>query len=387
MQLRKWGITVLSCVLIFSALAAFKVLEIRAAIAFGESFPEHSESVELAIVATTEYTPHIRVIGEMVAPQRLDLRNELAGEITRVGFTSGAAISKGQVLLQLDTSVETANLHAAQARVELAQSVYKRSQGLYESKATSKDQLDRAKADLSTAIAEQEALKHTIEKKTLRAPFNGKAGLHTFEVGQYLMDNTFITTLISEQDFIWVDFKVPQFYRRLPENTKVTVTTIGEANNQQQATALVIAENTIIEAANRSRQYRAKLPNNAGNFTANTMVNVQVPVADTESVLQVPALAIQHDPLGQFVFVLNEDEEKQGYRASRRQVTVKHLGTQHALIEAGLKPGEKIAGAGAFKLHEGLLVFARERPNLAPDSANPDIAVDSSVQPTNEGNL
>jgi membrane fusion protein (multidrug efflux system) len=201
------------------------------------------------------------------------------------------------------------------------------------------------------------------------------------------MDNTFITTLISNQDFIWVDFKVPQFYRRLPENTKVTVTTIGEANNQQQATALVIAENTIIEAANRSRQYRAKLPNTAGNFTANTMVNVQVPVADTESVLQVPALAIQHDPLGQFVFVLNKDEEKQGYRASRRQVTVKHLGTQHALIEAGLKPGEKIAGAGAFKLHEGLLVFTRERPNLAPDSANPDIAVDSSVQPTNEGNL
>ncbi|HBO93078.1 MAG TPA: efflux transporter periplasmic adaptor subunit, partial [Gammaproteobacteria bacterium] len=79
MSLRKWGITALSCVLIFAALAAFKVLEIRAAIAFGESFPEHSESVELAVVATTQYTPAIRVIGEMVAPQRLDLRNELAG--------------------------------------------------------------------------------------------------------------------------------------------------------------------------------------------------------------------------------------------------------------------------------------------------------------------
>ncbi|MGB1062177.1 MAG: efflux RND transporter periplasmic adaptor subunit, partial [Ketobacter sp.] len=276
MSLRKWGITALSCVLIFAALAAFKVLEIRAAIAFGESFPEHSESVELAVVATTQYTPAIRVIGEMVAPQRLDLRNELAGEITRVGFESGASVRQGQVLLQLDTAVEEANLQAAQARLELAQSVYERSQGLFQSKATSKDQLDRAKADLSTARAEREALKRTIEKKTLRAPFAGKAGLHTFEVGQFLMDNTFITTLISQQDFIWVDFKVPQFYRPLADNTEVTVTTIGEANNQHQGQAVVVAENTIIESANRSRQYRARLPNPRGQFSANTMVNVQV---------------------------------------------------------------------------------------------------------------
>ncbi|HBO93077.1 MAG TPA: efflux transporter periplasmic adaptor subunit, partial [Gammaproteobacteria bacterium] len=48
--------------------------------------------------------------------------NELAGEITRVGFESGASVRQGQVLLQLDTAVEEANLQAAQARLELAQS-------------------------------------------------------------------------------------------------------------------------------------------------------------------------------------------------------------------------------------------------------------------------
>lgn len=391
MNLRKWGITALCCVLIFAALAAFKVLEIRAAIAFGESFPEHSESVELAVVATTQYTPAIRVIGEMVAPQRLDLRNELAGEITRVGFESGASVRQGQVLLQLDTAVEEANLQAAQARLELAQSVYERSQGLFQSKATSKDQLDRAKADLSTARAEREALKRTIEKKTLRAPFAGKAGLHTFEVGQFLMDNTFITTLISQQDFIWVDFKVPQFYRPLADNTEVTVTTIGEANNQHQGQAVVVAENTIIESANRSRQYRARLPNPRGQFSANTMVNVQVPVADTESVLQVPALAIQQDPLGQFVYVLLEDDANQGYRASRRQVKIKHLGAKQALIESGLQAGDKVAAAGAFKLHEGLLVFARERPGQKPSApmseALPEVATDTASRRQDEGNL
>ena len=138
MSIRKWSITTLCCVVIFGALALFKVMEIRAAIAFGESFPEHSETVEEARVESTQYTPVIEAIGEMVAPQRLDLRNELAGEITHVNFRSGDTVTKGQILLQLDTSVETANLAAAKARAQLAQSVYARSQNLFKSKPPAK---------------------------------------------------------------------------------------------------------------------------------------------------------------------------------------------------------------------------------------------------------
>lgn len=369
MKLKKWGITFLGCVVIFAGLAFFKVMEIRAAIAFGASFPEHSESVEEAIVQSTEFTPTITVIGEMVAPQRLDLRNELAGEIALVNFESGAQVSKGQVLLELDTSVEKANLEAAKARADLARSVYKRSEELFRSKAVSKDQLDRAKADLSTTLAEMEALKRTIQKKTLKSPFDGRAGLHDFEVGQFLMDNTFITTLISDKDYIWVDFKVPQFYRQLSPGIQLEVTTIGQTNNQIRETATVVAENTIIEAANRSRLYRAKVPNDHNQFMANTMVNVKVPVGDSQWVVEIPSVAIQQDPLGQFVFLLVEDKENKGYRATRRQVQVRTIENNRAVISSGLKAGDLIAAAGAFKLHEGLLVFIRERQQLSEEVA------------------
>lgn len=367
MKLARWGITVLCCIVVFGALAAFKVFEIKAAIAFGESFPEHSESVEEAIVKTVQYTPHINVMGEMIAPRRLDLTNELAGEIALVNFESGAPVSKGQILLQLDTSVEEANLEAARARAELADSVYKRSRELDQSKAISKDQLDRAMADLSASRAEVKALERNISKKTLRSPFDGRAGLHTFEKGQFLAENTLITTLVSDQDFIWVDFKVPQFYRRLPAGTLLEVATIGQPNSQVQAQAEVVAENTVMEAANRSRLYRASVPNDAGQFVPHSMVNVRVPVAEAESILEVPALAVQSDPLGQFVFVLQPDEAKQGFRAERRQVNVRKLGDVSALIDRGLKEGERVAAAGAFKLHEGLLVFVRDRQPVQKD--------------------
>lgn len=364
MSIRKWSITTLCCVVIFGALALFKVMEIRAAIAFGESFPEHSETVEEARVESAQYTPVIEAIGEMVAPQRLDLRNELAGEITHVNFRSGDTVTKGQILLQLDTSVETANLAAAKARAQLAQSVYARSQNLFKSKATSKDQLDRAKADVSTSLAEVEALKRTISKKTLKSPFNGRAGLHNFEVGQLLMDNTFITTLIADHEYIWVDFKVPQFYPPLSLGTPVAVSTIGDQRQDAVTEGQVIAENTIINANNRSRQYRAQVPNNGNQFMANNTVIVKVPVGEPMEVMKIPALAVQQDPLGQFVFILKKDEAGKGYRASRRQVGIQTLGSQWAYVKSGLKPGDHIAAAGAFKLHEGLLVYTGERPVL-----------------------
>lgn len=369
MNVRKWGITVVSCGLVFAALTVFKVMEIRGAIAAAEAYPEQSATVEPAEVASAQYIPTITVIGELVAPQRLDLRNELAGEITAVNFTSGAKVSKDQILVQLDTLVEQANLEAAAAKAKLAKQVYDRIEGLFKTGATNQDQLDRARADLTSANAEIEVLKRTIAKKTLRAPFDGRAGLHTFEVGQYLESNTLITTLIGDKDFIWVDFRVPQFYRQLSTDMAVDVAVISNANsntntsNSSVETAYILAENTVLNANNRSRSYRAKMDNANEQFAANTMVEVQVPVGDAEMLLQVPATAVQNDPLGQFVFTLTQATDGIGYRAARERVQVKTVNNNVAFLEKGseLKNGDLIAGAGAFKLYEGILVFVQER--------------------------
>jgi len=374
MNIRRWGLTVVACIAVFAALAAFKVLEIRAAIAFGASFPEHSETVETTRVAVADFTPSIKVMGEVVASKRLDLRNELAGTISAVNFTSGGHVTAGQILLQLDVAVEEANLAAARARAKLARSTEERAQDLYRRNAVSKEQLDQAQSDLATSQAAVQVITQTIAKKTLRAPFAATAGLHQFEAGQYLPENTLVTTLIGDSDVVWVDFKVPQFYRPLNVNTVVAIESIGSPNNQIQTQGKVIAENTFVQAENRSRLYRAAMQADNRVFSANTMVSVQVPVADAMPQLQVPAVAIQYDALGAYVFVLQQQDNAEGWRASRRQVQVKTTMGDLALLipQTGpdaLQVGDQIAAAGAFKLHEGMLVYTRERAPNQPGMA------------------
>ena len=363
MSFIRWGVTIGGCLLVFGALATYKVREIQAGIAAGEAYPEQSETVEEARVGTAEFTPNITVMGEIVAPQRLDLRNEIGGEITVVNFQSGAPVSAGQLLIQLDTSVEEASLEVAHARADLAQRTYDRNLELFESKLSTEDLLDRARADLSAAQAEVEVLERTIAKKTLRSPFAGRAGLHNFEVGQYLESNTLITSLIGDTAQMWIDFQVPQFYSRLGIGAALKVTGIVNDNNETATQATVIAENTVVNADSRSRAYRASIPDEHKRFTPQTMVKLEVPVAAPERLLQIPATAVQQDPLGQYVFVLNDDPAGKGLRATRKQVEVRLIDTDYALVEqnGALQEGDRIAAAGAFKLYEGILVFTRER--------------------------
>jgi membrane fusion protein (multidrug efflux system) len=198
----------------------------------------------------------------------------------------------------------------------------------------------------------------------MRAPFSGRAGLHTFEVGEYLQQNTHITSLIGDTENLWVDFQVPQFYPALAVGSEVSLSTIGNGMGGKNVVATVIAENTVLNAGSRSRAYRASLSRDAGQFAPQGMVNLLAPIGEAEPLLSVPSIAVQNDPLGQYVFVLNEDEDGKGFRAARQQVKVKVINGNTALLEpgTGLTEGQRIAADGAFKLYPGILVIIGERP-------------------------
>ena len=365
----KWLLAILICGLVLAGLAYFKYAEIQTGIEQAQSFPEQMETVETATVLSVPYKPKLNVIGEVLAPQRLDLRNEMAGEISSVNFESGQPIVQGQVLIELDTSEERADLEAAQARAELARVVLARAEDLLTNDLSSAEQVDRARADVATAEASVKVLERRIQKMTLRAPFAGRAGLHNFEVGQFLPANTLITSLVGDTDYAWVDFQVPQFYAQLSVGDRVEIAPIETSRAGDMSSASVVAENTILNERNRSRSYRAQFSASIFDIGANSMVSVRVPTGNEEQLLRVPGVAVQNDPLGQFVYRIQNEGASDVMRAFRQRVVVRVVSGDYALLEVGtgLNAGERIAAAGAFKLYEGIRVLAGERPTAVSD--------------------
>lgn len=362
--LMRWITVLMLCAGIFFVFFQFKFTEITQAIAAAENMPEHAETVQAAPVTTINYAPSIQVLGEAVAAHRVMLQSEVTGRIQTLNLVAGKTVQQGEVLLRLDSSEEQASLKASQARADLARSQYKRMQRLVKSQAIGQEQVDKAAADLRIVEAEIELLQAKITKQTIRAPFDAKVGLHGLELGQYLQAGRQIVELIGVDDFIWIDFKVPQFYPELAIGTQFDVRAIQA--NTGQATAFspaeIVAQSPQLASSVRSAHYRARLNLADGqSLLPSTLVQLDIPTAAAKDYLAVPNSAVLHGAGYDYVYVLKPEEDQASYRAHQQIVEIVATEQQLTLLADSLTDGELVATSGAFKLYEGVLVYLQDK--------------------------
>ncbi|XOV78763.1 MAG: efflux RND transporter periplasmic adaptor subunit [Aestuariibacter sp.] len=353
MALKKWAMAVLICLLIISGLGFVKFTQIKAAIAFGESFPEPSETVHSISTDVTQWQPSMQLVAELVAPRIVTLRNELEGIIAEVHFRPGQAVEQNQLLLQLDISNETAQLDAVLAQINLAELDVNRATRLLDAKASSRENLDRANAELDVARANARAIRATIAKKSIRAPFSGVAGIERYERGQYLAANSPITTLLGLTDVIWVDFALPQTAMNLTPGTQVQVKTLNDT--QYNKTAKVIAIDSTVSSDSRSLKIRAVLDNPEYRYKPGQIVSVKVPSGESVTAIPVPVEAVRYDQFGSYVYRLVADQNGQ-LRAQRAEVDVLFRDELRAMLANTLPVGTRIATVGSYKLKSDILV-------------------------------
>jgi membrane fusion protein (multidrug efflux system) len=353
MHFWRWVWTFLFCLIVVSVLGFVKFNQIKAAIAFGESFPEPSETVHSIVTKQSQWQSNLSVMGEVVATRSLDLRNELAGVITKVGFVSGGKVTKGSLLLQLDVENEEAQLAALMAQVSIAQLEVNRFSELFESNASSREQLDRAVAQLAIAKANVQALHSTITKKTFLAPFDAMVGLHQLEAGSYLSENTLITRLVSVNDGVWVDFSIPQEQANLASGDVVQVKSDGLLANVYGAKVIALSQE--IDVASRNLRARALWLNPPTSIKPGALIEVELLVGNNLNVVRIPSVAVRYDAFGTYVFILSKDKNGD-WRATRQSIEVQANVNKTAIVTAGLKIDQNIASIGSSKLREGILV-------------------------------
>jgi len=364
--LLRWSITLFFCLLLFALLAAFKYFQVQAMIAFGKSFPEPSESVEVVTAQTRDVETQIKTIGEIVAPREIVLKNELEGRIVELSLVPGSKVNKGDLLVQLDISEEQARLEAAKAQVNLTSLELKRVERLVAKNSISEDELDQARANATVAKADVAALESVIAKKTMVAPFDAVVGLHTLEVGEYLSGNSDLVSLLGVTDYLWVDFDLPLSKATQFTGDQVFIELPGIT--EQPVAATVIARDSIASAESRNITLRAKLE---GDYpiAPNTVVRVDVPTGVKHQVA-LPRTALSVDLEHEYVWVLQPDNSSEGFRAEKREVTLDYRDNNSVVVSSGLAAGDLVVSKGGFKLTPNLLTFIRQRPDInysAPD--------------------
>ena len=342
---------------IVAGLGFVKFQQIQTAIAQGAAFQPPPEAVTTVVAQQEEWPATLSAIGTMAAVQGVTVSADLPGTVERIFFDSGRAVRAGDVLAILDTRQEKAQLATIEARRELAQLTFTRVQELLKENVISKAEFDRATAELQQTEAQVGEVKAAIERKTIRAPFSGVLGLRQVNLGQYLAGGDALVTLQSLNP-IYVNFGVPQQTAgQIPVGRVVKVTTadVSGAEWKGRVTAL----DSMVDEATRNIQVQATLPNPDGKLRPGMFVQAEVALGPSQSVVVLPASAINYAPYGDSVFVVADLKGEDGntYRGVRQQLVKlgPARGDQIAVL-TGVKPGEEVVTSGLFKLRNGAAV-------------------------------
>jgi membrane fusion protein (multidrug efflux system) len=356
-------------ILMLSAMAAliaglgfFKFQQIQTAIAQSAAFQPPPEAVT-TIVAKEEAWPDTQsAIGSVAAVQGVTVSADLPGTVDRIAFDSGRSIRQGDVLVELDTRSERAQLAATEAGRELAGLTFDRMEGLLKDEVISRAEYDQATADRKQSEARVGEIRAAIARKTIRAPFSGVLGLRQVNLGQYLSAGDPIVTLQSLSP-IYVNFGVPQQAMsqvRLGRQVRIRTDDLAGAGFMGHVTAL----DSIVDEATRNIQVQATLANPEGRLRPGMFVEAEILVGTSRTVVTLPASAISYAPFGDSVFIVSDLQSPEGrkYRGVRQQF-VKLGGTRgdQVAVASGVAPGEEVVTSGVFKLRTGMAVLVNNK--------------------------
>jgi membrane fusion protein (multidrug efflux system) len=334
------------------------------------AFQPPPEAVTTVIAKQQTWPSTLSVVGTTVAVHGVTVSADLPGTVDKITFDSGRPVEKGQVLVELDTRQERAQLAANEAQRDLAKINHARMQQLVGEGVISRVEYDKAVAEQKQTDANVAEIRAAIDRKTIRAPFSGLLGIRQANLGQYLAAGSPIVALQSV-DPIYVNFSVPQqVASQMKAGHPIRLTSDSVAG--AKFTGRINAVDSVVDEATRNIQVQATVANPGGKLRPGMFVEVEAGVGASRTVLPLPASAVNYAPFGDSVFVVADVKGPDGktFRGVRQQF-VKVEGTRgdQVGVVSGINAGDEIVTSGVFKLRNGAAV-----------------AVNNKVQPGNNPN-
>ena len=218
--------------------------------------------VEVGQVKKLALRDDAEAVGTLRSSQNIMLRPEVAGRVLALGFADGARVRAGQVLVQMDDTLQRAEVQQSLAQMSIAKANHKRNQELVAQNFVSQRSLEESSAALQVADAQLGLSCARLERMRLIAPFNGVVGIRNVNVGDYVKDGADLINL-ENIGSLYVDYRLPERYQ-----TKVMPGQVIEvkldAFSGRMFKAKVEAVDPLIDANGRSIGVRAVLANTAG---------------------------------------------------------------------------------------------------------------------------
>ncbi len=332
---------------------------------------------------TKEWIDRVQSIGTLIAIRGVDVSPEVAGIVKNYSFESGNDVEKGTRLVELDTSVEEADLLKNRAVLLEANADLKRQASLVKKEFVSQAVVDTTTSKRDTAAAAVQRMEAVIAQKNITAPFAGRLGLRRVEKGQYVKAGEPLVWL-QALDTIWIDFPVPEGdLGKLKIGAPIELGV--NAYPGQVFKGAIEAFDARVAQDTRTLMVRGRLPNADHRLLPGMFSNVAVLEGKPKELVTVPRTAVTYGLYGDSVWVVKVGPPAPEKTASvgevevpAPQLTVERRfvrvgpsqGDEVAILE-GVKAGEQVVTSGQLKLHPDAAIKIDNSRPLTPAAERP----------------
>lgn len=294
------------------------------------------------------FTDGLQAIGTAQARESIVLTPKVADTIRRLRFESGDRVRAGQVLVEMSSVEQAADMAEARAANQAAQEDLRRTQELFNRGFASQARLDTVQAAADAAAARLNAGGSRIADRTIRAPFAGVVGLRLASPGQYVRPGDQIGTLDDTSE-IKLDFTVTETQiARIVQGVNLVARTA--AYPDRTFTGTIANVDSRVDPATRTVRVRAMLPNEDGTLRPGMLMTVDVQSNPREA-LAIPEIAILDQIDGAYVYRVVAREGGQSVELARIRAGQRASGMAEVL--EGLSAGDQVITEGVQSLRPG----------------------------------
>lgn len=303
-------------------------------------------AVTVAVVRAETIEDALTTTGTLLPWESVEVRAEVAGRITRLGFAEGTFVRAGQTLATLDAGVLEAQIEAARTRRDLAAVQAGRRRELYGIGGLARQELDAAEADVRVLDAELARLRAEADRLRIVAPFSGQIGLREVSVGAYVSPGDRIATLRAT-DRLRLEFSVPELYIGQVGIGDAVVFTVPGQERTFRATVYAVEPN--VAEATRAFTVRAQTAN-PGGLTPGAFAQVELVTERADDAVVVPASAVVPGVDSSAVFVVV------GGTAERRSVRTGIRTSDRVQVVGDVSAGDTVLTSGTDQVRPGQAV-------------------------------
>jgi membrane fusion protein (multidrug efflux system) len=303
--------------------------------------------VDVFVVSSSALSNDIEVPGSLTAFEETNLQPEISGRVTAINFKEGSQVSAGAVMVKLYDADLKAQLKKLEVQQAIAKKTEERQAELLKISGISQQEYDLSLLNVKNLEADIDILQTSIAKTSLRAPFNGVAGLRNISLGAYITSATVVTT-IRQLNQLKLSFTVPEKY-----SSKITPGTLVQFKidgDNDLYPAIVLATENDVDEATRSMRVKAMVNKQSSRLFAGTFAKIQLSMGRNQTALMVPTQAVIPQARAKKVMVLRNGIAEMetivtGVRDTAMVEVVNGLKIGDTVLISGLlatKPGSKI---------------------------------------------